>query len=454
MAMAPFPTLPPPLAGARGQTAARLADLYLRALGLALLGYALDGRGFAYLGIPPLFVGEATLLAGLAVLLAQSRWKSLWERPQIIALLAFVAMGICRTVPYLDEYGVDAIRDAAFYYYSAFAIIVAGLLISGPHRLLLLLGEYGKFTRVFLVGIPLVAAAYRFGHEALPRWPWGDIPIVQEKEGDVMVHLGAIAAFWASGLGGPVAPGWSIALALNAACMGVIDRAGLVSFCAASGTGLLHRPLCKPLWRTIGAATAALLLFALTGVSIEIPGGKGRALSFHQVVVNLQSTFGDAGNDGLDSTKEWRTDWWRDIVAGTLHGPDRWTGKGFGVNLADAYGYQVQADHSLRSPHSAHMTVLARMGAPGLALWGVVQLTWLLAMVDAYYKSRRRGDRRWSSLLMFLMAFWLALLINSSFDVFLEGPMGGIWFWTVYGTGVGSLWIYEKSPVILSDESA
>ena len=39
-----------------------------------------------------------------------------------------------------------------------------------------------------------------------------------------------------------------------------------------------------------------------------------------------------------------------------------------GINLADEYGYQVMADHSLRSPHSAHMTVLARMGAPGFAL--------------------------------------------------------------------------------------
>ena len=78
------------------------------------------------------------------------------------------------------------------------------------------------------------------------------------------------------------------------------------------------------------------------------------------------------------------------------------------------------------------------MGVPGLALWVAVQVTWVLAILNAYYKSRRKRDARWSGLFLFLGAFWLAFLINASFDVYLEGPMGGIWFWTVYGTGVGA----------------
>jgi hypothetical protein len=255
-----------------------------------------------------------------------------------------------------------------------------------------------------------------------------------------------------SGLAGPLPSAWPILLALEAACMGVIDRAGLVAFTAAMGLGMAHRPTGKVGWKMIGAMAAAVVLLAVCNFHIEIPGGKGRELSFQQIVVNVVSTVGDADNDGLDSTKEWRTDWWKDIIADTVHGKRFWTGAGFGINLADEYGYQVQADHSLRSPHSAHMTVLARMGVPGLAVWAVVQLTWLLAVLDAYYKSRRNRDARWSGLFLFLGAYWLAFLINASFDVYLEGPMGGIWFWTVYGIGVGALRIYKRCPEALYPE--
>ena len=72
-------------------------------------------------------------------------------------------------------------------------------------------------------------------------------------------------------------------------------------------------------------------------------------------------------------------------------------------------------------------------------------------MLDAYYKARRAGEMRWCGLFLFLGAFWLAFLINASFDVFLEGPMGGIWFWSIYGTGIGALWIYKHHPEVLND---
>ena len=53
---------------------AGVADWYLLSLGLVLMGYALDGRGFAYIGVPPLFIGEAMMLLGLVVLICA--WAS------------------------------------------------------------------------------------------------------------------------------------------------------------------------------------------------------------------------------------------------------------------------------------------------------------------------------------------------------------------------------------------
>ena len=44
-------------------------DRYLALLAIVLLGYALMGKGFAYLGFPPLYVGEIAFLAGIFVFL-------------------------------------------------------------------------------------------------------------------------------------------------------------------------------------------------------------------------------------------------------------------------------------------------------------------------------------------------------------------------------------------------
>jgi hypothetical protein len=47
------------------------------------------------------------------------------------------------------------------------------------------------------------------------------------------------------------------------------------------------------------------------------------------------------------------------------------------------------------------------------------------------------------------LSYWLAFMINVSFDVVLEGPHGGIWFWTVYGVGLAALWLYRYCPMVL-----
>jgi hypothetical protein len=43
----------------------------------------------------------------------------------------------------------------------------------------------------------------------------------------------------------------------------------------------------------------------------------------------------------------------------------------------------------------------------------------------------------------------MAILINATFDVALEGPMQGIWFWCLFGFGIGSVMVYRAQQ---SDE--
>ena len=423
---------------------ASAADRYLLLLCFVLLGYAVDGRGFAYL-----FLGELALLAGIAVLASSRGWGAIFEIPQILLLLPFWAWGLLRTAPFLAEHRIDAVRDAMLWGYSGFAFIVAAIIVADPSRLAALLRHYRRFAHVFLVLIPLVAIAYRFAWAALPRWPWAGVPVIEEKEGDILVHLAGILAFWIAGLDADVHPVWIVLLTLNVAMMGVVDRAGLVAFGAATMICAVYRPLHPMIWRLLAAAALAIVLLWATNVHIEVPGAKGREISFDQFVTNVKSMASDTGTDGLDSTKEWRMEWWRDIARYTFGGRYFWTGKGFGVNLADDDGFQVLADHSLRAPHSAHMDFLAREGVPGLLLWIVLQLAWGWGAWSAYLSSRRNRDERWQAVFLFLTALWVAFLVNASFDVFLEGPMGAAWFWTIFGTGAAAMWLYRRQPEVL-----
>ena len=429
-----------------------MENRYLTWFALVLLGYAIGGRGFAYVGYPPLFIGEATLLFGIFTYVRARGWRWVFIDAHTWPLLALCGWGLARTIPYVSQYGIDSVRDAMVWGYSAFALILATLLVQRPLRLQTFIARYRTFVPWFLSCIPIAFAIYRFLGKGRPEWPWVAVPLVQVKEGDVLVHLAGVMAFWVSGLGGKPSWKWPALLTVNAAVMGVVDRAGMIAFGAVFFFCILLRPMHKIALRVIGSVALVVVILWATDISIPIYDGKGRDISFDQIVVNLDSVLFDTGSDGLDSTKEWRLEWWHEIERYTFHGKYLWNGKGYGINLADDDGFQVLSDNSLRNPHSVHMTMLARGGVPGLALWAFAQLSWACWIFARFLKCRRLKQRRWEGLFFFLLMYWMAFLINGSFDVFIEGPMGGIWFWAVYGTGLAALAIHHRAPDAFENE--
>jgi hypothetical protein len=185
---------------------------------------------------------------------------------------------------------------------------------------------------------------------------------------------------------------------------------------------------------------------------LHIPLHDGRELSFEQLTNNVKSIagMGDEEAATLDATKKWRLDWWNHIIDYTFHGDYFWTGKGFGINLADDDGFQVNIDGSLRSPHNGHLTILARSGVPGLVLWALLNLSWAIAMLDGFVRARRAKQEIWAGTFIFILAYWAAYLTNAAFDVFLEGPVGGVWFWVIFGTGMAVQQLYRRSPELLA----
>ena len=94
------------------------------------------------------------------------------------------------------------------------------------------------------------------------------------------------------------------------------------------------------------------------------------------------------------------------ILDYTAFGDHFWTGKGYGINLADSDGFQVVWEGSpLRSPHNSHLTFLARSGVPGLALWALLQATVFFSLLRAYFRCRPQVGKAFRS--PFVMAYLL-----------------------------------------------
>jgi hypothetical protein len=413
--------------------AGSLQRLFLGSLGVILLGYTLLGRTFAYLGAPPVFVGEVVLGLGLLATLARRQgWRGS-PPPVALGIAAYMLWSAVRTVPYLGAYGLVALRDGAMWGYALFAILV--------YRSVTTKGIIGRisqwYARLFppwlLVWVPL-ALFLKFEN-----------PLFWVKPGDLAVHLAGASAFLLSGLyANSVSkpsrlhfPEPLLYLFWLLGCLLVLfsNRGGTLAILASVVVVLLLRP--GRAVRKVAWIGAIVLVTTLTSVAFDARMAIGdREASAREIATIFSSIGGSSSSDQLEATRRWRLDWWEKIWGYTVHGPYFWMGKGFGVNLATDDGFQVLDGELLRSPHNGALTVLARSGVPGLAIWLVVQLAFAIGMVRAYLRALRAGSEHPAQLQLWILAYWVAALVNSCFDVYLEGPQGAIWFWSLVGFGM------------------
>ena len=436
--------------------------IVLVCLGIVLIGYAFFGRAFAYLRVGPLFIGEVVLCLGLLGVLTHRKRGAALQSPLGWLLIVYMCWGAACTIPYLGTYGTMALRDAVLWGYGWFAIMV--LTLMRRSRWLALVPElYGRWFPRLLLWIPLGLLFTRAADRYLPIDHGDSAPLDFVKAGDAGVHLAGIAVFVALGLysgrtslmstsrqGFPwfVWALWSLGFAFVAS----INRGGLLAVVTAMSVIVALRPVEIAPRIIRGMGVAGCLAIGLIVFDFSLDVGRGRTISPRQVAMNSLSISGHGGASELEGTRRWRLTWWEEIVAYTVGGDYFWTGKGFGINLADDDGFQLSSG-TLRSPHNGHVTVLARTGVPGIILWGALQIGYGVSLVASGRRARRRGDERWSRLTFWVLAYWMAALVNSSFDVYLEGPQGGIWFWCVFGLGLAlmdteKLRQVKSSPVI------
>ena len=428
-----------------------IATRYVGALGVCLLGYALLGKTFAYVGVAPVYIGEVMLAIGIGVALTMGRIGQAFSAWPLRLWALLLVWTLIRTVPYVAIEGIDAPRDAMVVVYGLYAVVVASVLLSEPERLRDLMAKYRSLAVVMLLLVGAVYGVTKLLGGGMPTLPWApEVALLNAKGGDLMVQMTGIVAFLM--LGGMRLSPWAVALAVfNVSVIMVSNRGGMVAFALGMGLVWLMRPSGTGATRFVYAMALLVIVAALVGpmIDIKIQGGT-RSISIEQVVENVRSVFGNSGSNALDGTKRWRLLWWGKIVDYTFSGPYFWTGKGFGLNLAESDGFTLgEVDEGLRSPHNGHMTILARSGVPGLVLWTALHLSWFGMVLFAWGRARLQDHRRWMALFAWLAGFWVAALVNASFDVYLEGPMGGIWLWSVIGAGVAAVRLHRTRPELL-----
>jgi len=413
-----------------------------------LTGYMFASRGFAGIGYYPVFVGEIGLALGLlTIVLAPFSKRIQWQsfepllRPEFFSLVVFLAWSLFRTVPYVSAYQFDALRDAMSYGYALFALII--IVVVPSTWIKKFFDYYGRMIIYAVSWFPIFFFISRTEILDWLRLPWSSTPLIYSKGTDVGPHLAGIGAFMLLGLERDKYPRWVTwylwtMWAFSVVLYGSLGRANFLSVIFAAAVVTLLRPLNarfnRPLLILIIVMSFAIVTNTYSSLRIDL--GLDREVSLEQLVNNISSILGEGNNQAgsLEDTKQWRLQWWETIANYTFYGKHYWLGKGYGINLATDDGFQVEEDESLRNPHNIHMMFLARSGVPGYVMWTLflVALFFMLAR-KAIFGPLVGASAYQSRIAVWMIAYLGALILMASFDVFLEGPMGGVWFWSLIG---------------------
>lgn len=424
------------------------------ALGGVLFGYAALGKGFAYLGAPPVYLGEVVVgLAVLVLLLVKPAGRSGQRRsPAVGALWVLIVVGVVVTVPGVKEYGIDALRDSVIWSYALIALAVVR--VWNANSASVVVRAYELLAPIGVVLLTVRLLLNFAAPELLANPVVNGQALLQVKEGDAAVQLVVFLAFlllfrgqgtrrWTrSALARQGLAGTAIVGLLAAT---VSSRGGMLAVAVILGVVFLYGKHRRVM--IMAALVAMLLTLTLSPLLATFTLKSGRTLSAGQLVANIGSVFGGSSADigQLAATRQWRERLWSNLLDQTFSGPSAIWGLGFGPNLPVRAGLFARPEDSpLRSAHSSPVTTVVRGGL-------LLAATWLLAFMlivrdglRARNVTRQPAAYR-GALATLVLAALLGCAVNSVFDPYLESPMGGIWFWALCGAAIG-LAALARSP--------
>ena len=398
-----------------------LTRIYLNIFVLVYALYAYFNKGVAYA-----FLAEITLVAGvLLILINLKHYVLIWSKPIKIIAFFIAVTGIWFTAGLGKFPLVELLQDSFMFFYAFFIFIV--FLFAGELELFKekIFKIYKWYPIVVFITFLLVSYVPFFQEFKL----FGEIPFLMYKYGDMAIHLLITTLLLLCGhikMGKRFLLVNIVIIAYLFLVIAAYNRAGMLSYLM----GLLvflfvYRK------RFTGAAVFSYLkvipfvLVIVFGSYINTKvdeNFQGRTVGLEQLQKNITSIFSTDTGGSLSNNKLWRLAWWYKIITDALIPKNALIGRGVGENLALINDIQVEND-SLRAPHNFHLNILARFGFIFLFVW-----VWWIAM-----HMKKINVNREKEFNVMILVMIMSFLINASFDVYLEGPMGAFPFWTWLG---------------------
>jgi len=386
-----------------------------------LLLYIFFNKGVAYS-----YMAEILLVAGIFVLFINRKQFEIGiDRRQILVGI-FILISFIFIIIGIFQYSIfNVLRDSLAFQYAWFAFII--YFFKNEYNFI-----WHKIIQIYK-WVPLVLFLnfflFYFVFLYLPPINiFGNQNIIIYKNGDKSVHL-LISTILMFLYTERYSRRWLIAntilIVINFLILLAFTRSGSVAYILAlfsffffSKEKILNESVRKLLKFVPIIMVIGMGLF----IAIDIQGdAQGRTISLTQITDNFSSIVSTNIDGNLVENKVWRLIWWAKLVNESFTLQHFFVGKGLGMSLA---GNDIlNTDDNLRSPHNFHLTILARFGYFVFIAW----IIWLVSLFKPLFTRKLAGKT------LAITSILLAFIINGSFDVFFEGPMGAFPFWTFVG---------------------
>jgi hypothetical protein len=383
--------------------------------------YIFFNKGFAYS-----YMAELLLVLGILILFFNRKHLELGLDNKQILVGIFIFVSSLFILAGVFQYQIlNVLRDSLAFQYAWFAFIIYFFKNEYNFIWQKILQIYKWAPLVIFLNFFLFYFVFLY---LPPINIFGDQNIITYKNGDKSVHL-LISTILMFLYTTKYSRRWvvvnTILITINFLILLAFTRSGsvayifsLFSFFFFSKKKILNESIRKLLKYVPIIMILGMGIF----ITIDIQGdAQGRTITLSQITDNFSSIVSSDIDGSLTDNKIWRIVWWAKLVNESFTLQHFFVGKGLGMSLA---GNDIlNSDENLRSPHNFHLTILARFGYFVFLAW----IIWLVSLFKPLFTRKLAGKT------LAITSILLAFIINGSFDVFFEGPMGAFPFWTFVG---------------------
>jgi hypothetical protein len=420
------------------------AKLIRSVLGLLVIGYFIAGKGFAYIGIHPFYIGEIVLAWCVFCWLLRLSLRKI-DKPfpdglVFYVLSAIVISGTIQLFFVIETYGFLAMRDYAMIGYIGYFIISYDVFKLEKNRKTF----YRMAIAASIIAMIMLIISTVLSLDWTKTVPLSlsGRPIFMPHSDTLVPVYATLTSFLVSGAAssGLSMLGISCAIGLVLFSLANLKSAFLLGLIAVMGLYLFVKKLRSKLIQVsmgvlVSLSLAIIVILAIGGTySKELEDRVGS--EFKSLLPNEIFT---SGNVRTGSTAEWRYIWWSKIAENTLNrNPLFGSGLGSDISkdfLKDYFSFAVVEDDGSisRYPHNILFTALGRLGLVGFTLWGALILTIFLYAFNFARAMKIEKRPAWG---FYAWSFVLAAVANSLVQATFEAPYAAIPFWIFFGCAI------------------